>query len=304
MITSSAYENISQSLSSVGQCVGYLAGHIVTVYRGIAGCTSATFKCIASKAKTVSDAIHYFLFERDGGGYFGTIVAYLGTYALIITLEGILYGFTLTAIPLAIGLSIGFGVGMISGLFTVYCIPGADYVDEEHDIDNRKWNTFVSILYSTLDKYIESSFTQQLVISLVVVVFTTATMYQPGLAGGFLGTLVGNYFFTKMGFHEVVGRNISNADLQHQLQIQGKLIGKHDEQMKGLVANFDTVVQAYEAEKKKLLERNRTLRAENVRLLSLSGSRKNLPVSVLTSPASTSQASNAIAQSYQPPAHT
>ncbi len=125
---------------------------------------------------------------------------------IVLTSNGILYGFQAVALPLTIGLGIGSGVGGIIGVLTSKIFDP----DRDHDGKTTAWD----LLNNNLIERLDANGMRPVMLSISITVLLAASVIYPYALGGICGFLVGNQVVTKIGQGRDLGPNSKNIEIQ------------------------------------------------------------------------------------------
>jgi hypothetical protein len=176
------------------------------------GCTKVKDGIVNAGSKLAKGARHVYDYVTNN---IGKILKFLVSWGVILSFVGMLYGFSATAEPLAIGLGCGAGFGALLGVASALMVP--KWLEK-----NKDKNTLYSMMTYSLWEQDEG--TKALLTTVAVTVVFAAIAVFPLEVGVFMGVLVGNHIIVNLIYYDknkqpVPNHDVRLADVGHQVNV-------------------------------------------------------------------------------------
>lgn len=143
-----------------------------------------TLSGLQSCVKTIATpAIKTYHYIKDN---FGTLVKNIISWAVIITCVGLLYGFSATAEPLAIGIGCGMGFGALLGLISWKLLEKTSHDLANYPDSNTLWKNINGLMSQSVG-------TSGILATIVVTVIFAALAIFPFEVGIMMGVIMGSH---------------------------------------------------------------------------------------------------------------
>ena len=158
-------------------------------------CTNVKDGLVHTGNKLIEGAVHVYDFINNNKA---KIFKFLIAWAVIISFVGMLYGFSATAEPLAIGLGCGAAFGALLGITTSLITHKTSY---NHGLEkNKDKNTLYAMMVYSL--WEQDDGTKALLTTVAVTVVFAAIAVFPLEVGVFMGVLVGNHVIVQLIYYD------------------------------------------------------------------------------------------------------